>query len=224
MIDSNSPINRRNSKLHIRKRNKNRQRRERRRRKKNWGWSRRRQSSACHIWDLGTCPAQVTRSRWYPWQVDGWRTEHTVNQRPWKRVTQRAPLTLSRSRIKVAWITNHELKITRNGWKGTFDYLSTKDFAPSFLFLPRLSSSLQPISVCRGIVFQEGWQSTLESGRFTLNYLQTRVPVCSSFGSFDGRAELLEHEPCQPGRLEKLKLHGFDGRIEDVVVVVYTSD
>ena len=121
MIDSNSPINWRNSNRapcsYSSREEKDRRRKKKEKKKKLGLVENRRgsQSPACHIWDLGTCPAQVTRSRWYPWQVDGSTTEHPVNQRPWKRVTQRAPLTLSRSRIKVpyeraAWITNNKLK------------------------------------------------------------------------------------------------------------------
>ena len=197
---------------------------------------RRSQSPACHIWDLGTCPAQVTRSRWYPWQVDGWRTEHPVNQRPWKRVTQRAPLTLSRSQIKVpyeraAWITDHVLKITRNDGKKRSDYLSTEDFAHerqgllSFLsfsrpfFLPRLSSSLQ-LSPFTGGSFSrkvDSRHSKVAVSRWIICKLESLSVRVSEVSMAELSCSNTNH--ASPGRLEKLKLHGFDGWIEDVVVL-----
>lgn len=168
--------------------------------KKEGGWKQEeKQSPTCHIWDLGTCPAQVTRSRWYPWQVDGWITEHPVNQRPWKRVTQRAPLALSRSRIKMlddrtAWITSRLKNMERK--KEAFSNLSTdahrtKPASVLFFISPSplsLSLSLSLPLCFWKIVFQEGWQSARKSGCFTLNYLRTQLPVCSSFWSFDRRA------------------------------------
>ena len=194
--------------------------------KKEGGWKQEeKQSPTCHIWDLGTCPAQVTRSRWYPWQVDGWITEHPVNQRPWKRVTQRAPLALSRSRIKMlddrtAWITSRLKNMERK--KEAFSNLSTdahRTKTASVLFF----ISLSPLSLFLFLflspsVFERSFSRKVDSrlakvavSRWIiceLNFLSVQV----SEVSID---ELLEHVASDNvglegvARIQKLKLYEF---------------